>query len=61
MIFFSVMPILIGGLGNLLIPLLVCKNDIDLPRFNALSFWLTLPALLFLVGRTLLGRGAATR
>lgn len=38
MIFFSIMPLLIGALGNLLLPLIVSKNDIDLPRYNALSF-----------------------
>lgn len=60
MIFFSIIPLLIGALGNLLLPVMVTKNDIDLPRYNALSFWLTLPALFFLVGRAFLGRGAAT-
>jgi heme/copper-type cytochrome/quinol oxidase subunit 1 len=38
MIFFSIIPILIGRMGNLLVPLIVCKRDIDLPRFNSYSF-----------------------
>lgn len=59
-IFFSIMPILIGGLGNFLVPLIVFKNDIDLPNFNSYSFWVTVPALLLLLGRAFLGRGAAT-
>jgi cytochrome c oxidase subunit 1 len=59
-IFFSIIPILIGGLGNLLFPVLILKNDIDMPRFNAFSFWVTLPALFLLLGSAFLGRGAAT-
>lgn len=37
MIFFFLMPVLIGGFGNYLLPLLLKVPDLSLPRLNALS------------------------
>nr|YP_009533205.1 cytochrome c oxidase subunit I [Cyathocotyle prussica]AYH51390.1 cytochrome c oxidase subunit I [Cyathocotyle prussica] len=44
MIFFFLMPVLIGGFGNYLLPLLLGLGDLNLPRLNALSAWLMLPS-----------------
>jgi heme/copper-type cytochrome/quinol oxidase subunit 1 len=43
------MPILIGGFGNLLIPLLLCSSDMIFPRLNALSLWLVFGSLFLML------------
>lgn len=54
MIFFFLMPVLIGGFGKYLLPLLLRLPDLNLPRLKALSAWLLLPSAVCL-GLSMIG------
>lgn len=59
-IFFVVIPILMGGFGNWLIPVILGCHDMHFPRMNNLRFWLLLPSMTFLVLSSYISLGAGT-
>jgi len=60
MVFFAIMPLLVGVFGNYLIPLKIGAPDMAFPRINMASFWLAVPAgVLMLAGFFVEGGHAA--
>src|SRR5919199_5378070 len=49
MVFFAIMPLLVGVFGNYLIPLKIGAPDMAFPRLNMASFWVAVPAGLMMI------------
>ena len=59
MIFFVIIPTLVGAFGNFLIPLMIGARDMAFPKLNMLAYWLALPAGLVMVLSFWIAGGAA--
>jgi cytochrome c oxidase subunit 1 len=49
MVFFAIMPMMIGLFGNFLIPLQIGARDMAFPVMNMLSFWIAVPAGILMI------------
>jgi cytochrome c oxidase subunit 1 len=59
MIFFVVMPIMVGTFGNFLIPLMIGTGDMAFPKLNMLSFWVGAVATLVMLASFVVPGGPA--
>lgn len=59
MVFFAIMPLLVGVWANFLIPLQIGADDMAFPRLNMASFWTAVPAGLLMVASFFVPGGAA--
>ena len=59
-IFFIVIPTIIGGFGNWILPLIIGAPDIRYPRLNALRLWLLPTSIYLLLIRSFVDSGRGT-
>jgi heme/copper-type cytochrome/quinol oxidase subunit 1 len=59
-IFFMVIPIILGFFGNWFIPLIIRSEDLIFPRLNSLSFWFLFISLFFIIFSSFLDNGVGT-
>jgi cytochrome c oxidase subunit 1 len=49
MIFFVIIPMLVGAFGNFTIPLMIGARDMAFPKLNMLSYWFMWPAFILIL------------
>ena len=59
MIFFAIIPLLVGVFGNYLIPLKIGAGDMAFPTLNMISYWMMPPAIAIVCAGFFLQGGAA--
>ena len=59
MIFFVIIPLLVGAFGNFTIPLMIGARDMAFPKLNMMSYWFMWPAFMLIVLSFFVEGGAA--
>lgn len=59
-IFFIVIPFIIGGFGNFIAPLIIGAPDMAYPRINNIRFWLLPPSIILIIRRNFINTGPGT-
>src|SRR5262249_20627979 len=59
MIFFVIIPMLVGAFGNFTIPLMIGAKDMAFPKLNMMSYWFMWPAFFFILASFFVDGGAA--
>ena len=60
MIFFAIIPILVGAFGNFVVPLQIGANDMAFPRLNMFSYWVFWPSAIVALAGFFAEGGAAS-
>jgi len=60
MIFYFVMPALLGTFGNFFVPIMLGSCDMSFPRLNNISLWLLVPSLILIIMSAIVDSGAGT-
>jgi cytochrome c oxidase subunit I len=59
MIFFAIIPLLVGAFGNFVVPLQIGAGDMAFPKLNMLSYWFFIPAPIIVLAGFFVEGGAA--
>ncbi len=59
MIFFAVIPLLLGGFGNYVVPLMIGAEDMAFPRLNMASYWTYFVSGIIMLASFVVAGGAA--
>jgi cytochrome c oxidase subunit 1 len=60
MIFFAIIPILVGAFGNFIVPLQIGARDMAFPRLNMFSYWVFWPGAVIALAGFFMGGAAAS-